>query len=598
MFARSVKMILDYIKNNILITDGAMGTYFSMLTGDDVHSCEFANLQKPEVIRDIHDSYIEAGAKLIRTNTFSANSVNLGISRRKVKRLLQTGYNIAKEAAADKGVFVAASIGPISSSELDKNDIDILDEYKFIADSLLEAGADIFLFETFSNTDYLIEISEYIKKKNSDAFVMAHFAIMPDGYSREGISIKTIAKDIKEIKSIDIYGFNCGSGPTHLNKLIKTLSISGEVISALPNAGYPEVINERTVFVNNPVYFADKMAGIRDLGVKILGGCCGTTPEHIKELTKKLSESIKEDIIASESDQSQKKPAVKERNAFQDKLHRSEFVFAVELDPPFDTDLSKIMHGAKLCKEHGIDLITIADSPMSKVRVDSITIAAKIKREIGIDAMPHICCRDKNIIALRSGLLASHVEGIRNVLAVTGDPVIAEERASIQSVFNLNSFKLMDLISQMNAEFFAEDSISIGGALNLNVMNKQSEMERMLKKTENGATFFLTQPIYENETIEFLKNMKKENIKILGGILPIVSYKNVQFLNNELPGVHVPEDYIKRFSKKMSREEAEEVGVEIAVEVANKIKPYVDGIYFMTPFNRVPMIIKIIEKMV
>jgi len=591
-------MILDYIKNNILITDGAMGTYFSMLTGDDVHSCEFANLQKPEVIRDIHDSYIEAGAKLIRTNTFSANSVNLGISRRKVKRLLQTGYNIAKEAAADKGVFVAASIGPISSSELDKNDIDILDEYKFIADSLLEAGADIFLFETFSNTDYLIEISEYIKKKNSDAFVMAHFAIMPDGYSREGISIKTIAKDIKEIKSIDIYGFNCGSGPTHLNKLIKTLSISGEVISALPNAGYPEVINERTVFVNNPVYFADKMAGIRDLGVKILGGCCGTTPEHIKELTKKLSESIKEDIIASESDQSQKKPAVKERNAFQDKLHRSEFVFAVELDPPFDTDLSKIMHGAKLCKEHGIDLITIADSPMSKVRVDSITIAAKIKREIGIDAMPHICCRDKNIIALRSGLLASHVEGIRNVLAVTGDPVIAEERASIQSVFNLNSFKLMDLISQMNAEFFAEDSISIGGALNLNVMNKQSEMERMLKKTENGATFFLTQPIYENETIEFLKNMKKENIKILGGILPIVSYKNVQFLNNELPGVHVPEDYIKRFSKKMSREEAEEVGVEIAVEVANKIKPYVDGIYFMTPFNRVPMIIKIIEKMV
>jgi methionine synthase I (cobalamin-dependent)/5,10-methylenetetrahydrofolate reductase len=589
-------MILDYIKNNILITDGAMGTYFSTLTGDDVHSCEFANVQKPEVIRDIHDSYIEAGAKLIRTNTFSSNSFNLGISRAEVKRLLHTGYNIAKEAAAGKGVFVAASIGPISSSELDKNDIDILDEYKFVVNSLMEAGADIFLFETFSNTDYLAEISEYIKKKSNSAVVMAHFAIMPDGYSREGISIKTIAKDAKAIKSIDIYGFNCGSGPTHLFKLIKTLNISGEFISAMPNSGYPEVINERTVFVNNPVYFADKMADFRDLGVKILGGCCGTTPEHIRELTKRLSEADEEGITAQEPSQSEKKPTVREKNTFQDKLLRNEFVFAVELDPPFDTDLSKIMDGAKLCKEHGIDLITIADSPMSKVRVDSITIAAKIKREIGIDAMPHICCRDKNIIALRAGLLASHVEGIRNVLAVTGDPVIAEERASIQSVFNLNSFKLMDLISQMNAEFFAEDSMSIGGALNLNVMNKQAEVDRMQKKTENGATFFLTQPIYEDDAIEFLKNMKKENVKILGGILPIVSYRNAQFLNNELPGVQVPESYINRFNKKMSREEAEEVGVEIAVEIANKIKPYVDGIYFMTPFNRVSMIVKIIEK--
>lgn len=591
-------MILDYLRNNILITDGAMGTYFSTLTGDDVHSCEFANIQKPEVIRDIHDSYIETGAKLIRTNTFSANSFNLGISRTEVKMLLHTGFNIAKEAAAGKGVFVAASIGPISSSELDKNDIDILDEYKFIVDSLMEAGADIFLFETFSNTHYLAEISEYIKKKSSAAVVMAHFAIMPDGYSREGISIKTIAKDAKEIKSIDIYGFNCGSGPTHLYKLIKTLNISGEIISAMPNSGYPEVINERTVFVNNPVYFADKMADFRDLGVKILGGCCGTTPEHIRELTKRLSEAYEEGFTAQESDQSEKKPAVREKNAFQDKLLKKEFVFAVELDPPFDTDLSKIMDGARLCKEQGIDLITIADSPMSKVRVDSITIAAKIKREIGIDAMPHICCRDKNIIALRASLLASHVEGIRNVLAVTGDPVIAEERASIQSVFNLNSFKLMDLISQMNSEFFAEDSMSIGGALNLNVVNKQAEVDRMKKKAENGATFFLTQPIYEDDAIEFLKNMKKENVKILGGILPIVSYRNAQFLNNELPGVQVPEAYINRFNKKMSREEAEAVGVEIAVEIANKIKPYVDGIYFMTPFNRVPMIVKIIEKMI
>jgi homocysteine S-methyltransferase len=233
---------------------------------------------------------------------------------------------------------------------------------------------------------------------------------------------------------------------------------------------------------------------------------------------------------------------------------------------------------------------------MSKVRVDSISIAAKIKREVGIDTMPHICCRDKNINAIRSGLLAAHIEGIRNILAVTGDPVSTEERGSIKGVFNLNSFKLVNLISQMNDEVFNKDIMRIGGALNLNVKNKQMEVDRMCKKVENGATLFLTQPIYDDETIEFLKEMKRENVKILGGILPIVNYRNAQFLNNELPGVHIPEKYINRFHKEMSKEEAEKVGIEMAVEITNKIKPYVDGIYFMTPFNRVNMIIEIIEK--
>ena len=210
--------------------------------------------------------------------------------------------------------------------------------------------------------------------------------------------------------------------------------------------------------------------------------------------------------------------------------------------------------------------------------------------------MPHICCRDKNINAIRSGLLAAHIEGIRNVLAVTGDPVSTEERGSIQSVFNLNSFKLMELISQMNDEVFSQDPISIGGALNLNVKNKEAEAGRMYKKAQNGAAFFLTQPIYDDVTIAFLKNMKRDNIKILGGILPVVSYRNAQFLNNELPGVHIPDEYVRRFHIDMSKEEAEQAGIEIAVEIANKIKPYVDGIYFMTPFNRVSMILRIMEE--
>lgn len=587
----------NYLKNNILITDGAMGTYYSELTGDNVFHCEFANIEKPDLIKNIHISYIEAGAKLIRTNTFSANSLNLSISREKTKELIYAGYNIAKEAAAGKDIFIAASIGPISNSILEKKDIDILDEYKFVVDSFMETGAQIFLFETFSNLNYLKEISDYIKQNNDNAFVIVQFAIMPDGFSRDGISINRIVERIKLIENVDIYGFNCGSGPSHLYESLKKLQVSEDIISVLPNASYPEVINERTIYVNNPEYFAEKMMDMKNLGMKILGGCCGTTPNHIKELTKRVSNNNK-DFTDSQVKLIRKDTVVKESNTFQEKLLKDEFVIAVELDPPFDTSIDKIMQGARVCKENGIDLITIADSPMSKVRVDSISIAAKIKREIGIDTMPHICCRDKNVNAIKSGLLAAHIEGIRNVLAVTGDPVPAEDRVATKSVFNLNSFKLMNLISEMNKEVFAEDEISIGGALNLNVLNKHSEVARMYKKSQNGATFFLTQPIYDEETIEFLENLKRKNVKILGGILPIVSYRNAQFLNNELPGVHIPEIYINKFHKGMSKEEAEEVGIEMAVEIGNKIKPYVDGIYFMTPFNRVQMIIKIIEKMI
>jgi homocysteine S-methyltransferase len=199
--------------------------------------------------------------------------------------------------------------------------------------------------------------------------------------------------------------------------------------------------------------------------------------------------------------------------------------------------------------------------------------------------------------ALRSGLLATHIENIRNVLAVTGDPVADADKHSTKSVFNLNSIKLIDLISEMNKSVFEKDNITVSGALNLNVVNKDAEVSRMLKKIDKGATFFLTQPIYDEEVIEYLAKLKKEHdVKILGGIMPIVTYKNAHFLNNEVPGISIPQIYVDRFHKEMTREEAEQVGVDLAVELANKIKPYVDGFYFITPFNRIEMVMKILDK--
>lgn len=591
-------MIRDYLKKNVLITDGAMGTYYSEKTGEKVSYCELANTENPQIINEIHKEYIEAGAKLIRTNTFSANTITLGISRDELKKIISSGYNIAKEAVGAKEVFIGASIGPIHESVLKKDDeLDILDEYKFIVDTLMDLGEDIFIFETFGTTDYLREISEYIKEKNSNAFILTQFAVTLDGFTRKGITISGIIEEVQSIKTIDAYGFNCGSGPTHLYRLLKKLDIFDDTISALPNASYPELINERMVYVNNPDYFANIVADIKELGAKIIGGCCGTTPSHIKSICEKLKLGKSKELEYIKVIEKDKIVTGKKNNEFLNKINNGKFTIAVELDPPFDTSIDKMIENARICKENGVDIITIADSPRGIARIDSIMIAAKIKREIGIDVIPHLCCRDKNLNALKSGLLAAHIEDIRNILVVTGDPILDLDKLSTKSVFNLNSYRLMELISEMNKETFKSDEINISGALNLNVKNKDAEVNRMFRKVDRGANIFFTQPIFDDDVIDYLSTIKRdESINIMGGIMPIVTYKNAQFLNNEVPGIDIPKEYVDRFDKDMTKEESEQVGVDLAIELAEKVKEYADGLYFITPFDRIEVVMKVLEK--
>lgn len=590
-------MIKEYLKSNVLISDGAMGTYYSELTGNDVSYCEFGNLNDKETIKKIHTEYINSGAKLIRTNTFSANIYDLGVSKERLKDIIKSGINIAKEAAKNKEVFIGGSIGPIKQDNFDESNNEILDEYKFIIDCFLEDDITIFIFETFSNFNYFKEIGEYIKSKKLNSFILTQFAVKPDGFTRDGLSVTKLVNAVKSIKEIDAYGFNCGSGPMYISEIIKNINIGSDIVSALPNAGYPEIIHERTVYPNNPVYFAKKIKEIKSMGASIIGGCCGTNPRFIKEISSLIHETSKDvnTITVKEDKVNDNKNKIE--NTFKTKLENNEFVVAIELSAPINTDISKLIAGAKICRENNVDIVTVPDSPMSKVRADSAIIAAKIKREIGIEAMPHLCCRDKNTNAIRSTLIGSHVENIRNVLAITGDPISDASKVETKSVFNLNSFRLMELIEDMNGELFAEDNIFIGGALNLNVLNKEVEFNRMIKKIEKGAKFFLTQPIYDDAAIEFLKKVKERtNVKILAGLLPVVSYRNAVFLNNELPGVTIPDKYVNMFKEDMSKEDAQEVGIKIAVELGKKVKDICDGLYFITPFNRVEMLIEIIKR--
>ena len=594
-------MISSFLSKHTLITDGAMGTYYAQLTGDDYGFCELANLTNPTLVQKIHREYINAGAKLIRTNTFSANSFTLKQPCQEIKKLLQKAVENAVTAAAEEEIFIAANIGPIPVGNIENQDIEeglILDEYRQIIDTFLTAGIRIFNFETFSSFDFLAKSIEYLKSQSEDSFTIIQFTLNPDGLTRKGIKVGRLIGQSKQMDSIDAIGFNCGVGPTHLYRILEQCDLRGYTVAALPNAGYPELINERTIFPHNPQYFASKIGLIKKLGVKILGGCCGTTPAHIRAITGRLLLQGPEVIPPAKFVSQPITILKKDDNPFQRKIDCGEFVIAVELDPPFDANVEKIINGAKLYREQEVDLITVADSPLAKARADAIAIAAKIKREIGVETMPHLCCRDRNLNGIKAALLGAHIEGIRNILAVTGDPLSQTEKEGIKGVFNLNSIELMGLIADMNANLFEAEPFLIGGALNLNAYNKELEIKRMLKKVEKGGTFFLTQPIFDPEVISFLRQLETgPEVKILAGIMPLVSYKNALFINNEIPGISIPENYMDRFEPAMDRETAEQVGIELAVEISCQIRKYVDGFYFITPFNRVEMVSEIIKRL-
>ncbi|MFW6278824.1 MAG: bifunctional homocysteine S-methyltransferase/methylenetetrahydrofolate reductase [Bacillota bacterium] len=599
--------IRQYLCDNILITDGAMGTYYSEISGQDVSDSELANKKNPEIIKKIHKSYIQSGADLIRTNTFSLNSFILDKSTSEIEELFTAGFKIARQAveqtAKEGPVFIAADIGPLPQ-QVEENIIkepeEIISEYKFIIDTFFSAGADIFLFETFSDLQYLPEITKYIKNINQNSFVLTQFALDHNGFTRKGLPVQEVVEKISDVKTVDAYGFNCGVGPTHLYDIMKKLNFpEGDIISALPNAGYPEIISERTIYSKNADYFAEVMTDIKKLGVNIIGGCCGTTPVHIQKLSKKLAgkpvTKIKQNVISSEKEVTPRRG----ENKFQEKLQQGKFVTAVELDPPFSTEIGEVLDKVRILAEDGrTDIITVPDSPLGRVRLDSVMFAAKIFREFGLDTLPHLTCRDQNSIGLKSSIMSANIEGLRNLLLVTGDPVPNSADSKSQGVFNLNSYQLIELIAEINKQMLGENTFYLGSGLNLNTEQISHEIDRMEKKIAAGARFFMTQPVFTTKAIDFIRKFEQpENIKIIAGILPPISYKNARFLNNEIPGITIPDTLINQFKPSMSRSQAEKTGIKIAVSRAEKMKNHVDGFYFIPPFNRVHLVCEILDQL-
>lgn len=595
----------EYLKISRIITDGSMGTYYSNLVNQPGAISESANLISPEIIEKIHKDYIKAGARIIRTNTFAAYKAILHIEEVEQRLLIEAACSLAKKSVREsevirktgEQVWILGDIGPIPQ-DANTEDSELLNEYRLLCDIFIEQGLDGIHFETFFNLKMIEKMVAYIKNKKEDMFILTSFSINKNGYTGAGISTRRIVEKVSEIEGIDACGFNCGVGSGHMVQLLKRITFpENKFIYVAPNAGYPEQMQNRMIFMDNVEYFTDNMKKIASLGVDFLGGCCGTTPEYIKNLSMSINTTEPASARKNDMVNSPNQEVTVKNNDFYQLLQSGKKVIAVELDPPYDANADQIMECAHIVKASGADMITFADSPMGRSRVDSILMSIKIAEETGMKVMPHICCRDRNMISMRAVLLGAYIHGIRNLLVVTGDPVPGESRLSTTGVFDYNSVQLMEYIKEMNLEHLVADPFCYGGALNYGRGTVEKIVERMKKKIEAGAAYFLTQPIYSKEDAQRIQSIKdKVDTKILCGIMPLVSYRNACFVKNEITGINVPDEILNRYHPEMTREEAENVGAEIAREMMKLLDPVADGYYFMLPFNRVSLLTKMMER--
>ncbi len=574
--------VRDYLEGSLLLFDGAMGTYYAGLYPQGERA-EAANRQHPGRIRQIHTAYLEAGAKAIKTNTFSP----FDVEGETLAQTLEAGYTLAREAAAPFDAAVFADLGPADPEDLLR-----------AVDCFLDLGAENFLFETFSDFGALDRIAAHLKGRRPDAFVLTSFAVSPDGLTRHGLHAEALLRQANECAAIDAAGLNCVSGPSHLLRLAEGLHEPPFLLSVMPNAGYPTIVRGRTVYEGTPGYFAGRMSEIAAAGAKILGGCCGTTPVFIQKTREVLeaSETARREagIFGSVKSRVTAVPRKGGRNRLAEKFAAGERVVAVELDPPVDADVSRFMEGAQRLVRAGADTVTIADCPIARPRVDSSMLAAKLRRELGIDPIPHMTCRDRNINATRALLLGLSIEGVRNVLVVTGDPVPSAERDEVKSVFSFHSAILADYIRRLGQENIVVP-FQVFGALNVNAANFDAELKKAERKRAAGVSGFLTQPVMSERAFGNLARAHAEmpDMRILGGVIPVVSERNALFMNNEVAGIEVPEEIAARYHG-LGREDAEALAVELSVGFARRMEPYTAGWYFMTPFQRVALIERIL----
>ncbi len=597
---------LDYIQHgNIIIADGAMGTLLSPYV--DPNTCvEALNLSAPEKVEQAHASYISVGSQLVETNSFGINYHKLKPYKleNKVKQLCNASVELAKKARGHKNVWIAGSVGPLTQRRRDLDlytETDVQAMYQEVFESLANAGVDLFVLETFTR---LSDIEVAVKQAKTVGLpILMQMAFGDHGVTDEGVSVEKFLQ-LAYAHNVEAVGSNCKIGPHLVSSVVEMQALNCAMpISVFPNAGYAQHIDGRYVYGATPKYFAQKLIDCIDFGAQILGGCCGTSPEHIKALSSALSDHPKTKVPIRTIKKNQLGAVQTSRDTTENlilkKINDPAMFVTVEVEPPKDLNLSRTIEHIQMLCQAGCDALNIPDNPLSIVRPDHVIFADIVKQHVDIPLILHLTCRDKNLIALRSNILGAMMAKVDSILAVTGDPASLGGHPGATSVYDVQSVGLIELIDSMNQQMQQSHPLSIGVAFNPNIKGElgiKTAMDKLAKKIKAGAHYIETQPIFDLEKLEFMTQQKQAmQLPVCLGIMPLLGQKNAEFLHNEVPGMKIPKEIRQRLAG-LKRQAAQQEGLNIAKEIIDQAKNKgFNNFYIIPPMKKYHLAAELVE---
>jgi homocysteine S-methyltransferase len=618
----------------VVVFDGAMGTQL-YAKGVFINQCyDELNLKSPDLVRDVHAAYAKAGAEVLETNTFGANRVKLtqyGLETQ-VREINRAAARIAREVAGDDHL-VAGAVGPLGLRIEPYGPTSIDDAYQAFHEqmtALREGGVDCFLLETFGDLAEITQAVRAARGVDPTIPVIAQMTIGVDGRTSYGASAEDLARTLDKL-DVDIIGLNCSVGPQAILEAIEKMAgATRKKLSAQPNAGMPRDVGGRSMYMASPEYMASYARHLIQAGAKIVGGCCGTTPEHVRAMVQGVrplaprglgtgnrepgTEAARSEHLGAGSSSSQfpvpgSRPKgcppvpFEQRSHFAAKLARGEMVTSVEIVPPRGVDASKMLSDVAALKREGVDAVNVPDGPRAQSRMGAVMTSLLIEQQVGIETVTHYCCRDRNLLGMLSDLLGASAVGLRNILLITGDPPKMGPYPDATAVFDIDAIGLTNLVNNLNHgldpggnPIGAPTRYAIGVGVNPAAVDPALELKRFEYKVEAGAEYAITQPVFDVAQLErFLGEITHVRIPIIAGIWPLVSVRNAEFLANEVPGVVVPESVITRMRRanEKSKEHAVAEGIAIAREMLACVKSAVQGVQVSAPFGKVELALEV-----
>lgn len=597
--------LLEALKTKVLTADGAMGTLLYSYGLEFCH--EEMNVVKPEIIEKIHSEYIAAGADIIQTNTYGANAIKLaryGYESRVVE-FNEAAIRLAKKAAASTGTYVLGTIGGIRGVRKDDTTLEeILAAIKEQAKVLIAGNLDGLLLETYYDYEELTETLKMLRKM-TDMPIIAQVSMHEPGVLQNGMKLNDALHELEKLGA-NVVGVNCRLGPYHTIQAFEGVELQeNEFLSASPNASLLDIEEGRVTYESEVDYFARAAVQLRNQGVRLIGGCCGTTPKHIAAVKKHLVNltPIEKKDVKPQKIELIREPEPRSLEPLHEKVKRERSII-VELDTPRHLEIDTFVEGAKALYNEGADIIMMADNSLATPRISNLAMASILKLQHGIRTMPHITCRDRNLIGLQSHLMGLNALELHDILAVTGDPTKVGDFPGATSVYDVSSMELISLIKQLNEGISfsgktlrKKANFSVAAAFNPNVRVLDRAVSRLEKKIEHGADYFISQPVYSKEKIvEIYEATKHLKAPLYIGIMPLTSFKSAEFLHHEVPGIKLSDEVLERMKACDGDKvlEAKE-GLAIAKDLLDTATHYFNGIYLITPFVRYELTVELMK---